>query len=225
VCSLSCGSDYLTKHPPTDVSKSCDWIKKIDDLHKIHPTERDKIEEREFNSFGDLATIASLVQSLFAVLALPFDNSNKLKGGHIYESRSQKLVLELSFLKVEVDLSSFANLIDNLLEPGMAEEALRVLDEFIIEKTGSSMGFLCQDLIESCILDVIARFEQNKAKTNEHANVVIPPTLVESPAPEFQIQQRRQKEKSRPAHSSIYDILAPKNSAHRKSKNQPKSLK
>jgi hypothetical protein len=190
----------------TDVSKSFDWIKKLDDLHKAHPSERERMEEREFDCFSDLAAVAGFVRSLSAVLALP---SNKLKRGQIYESRSKELALELGSLKADVDLSSFAIPIDNLREPGMAEGALRALDQFIVEKTGSSMGFLYQDLIGSCVLGVVDRCEQEKAKVDGYANVEVPPKLIEASTPELRIQQRRQKEKSRPAHSSVYDIVAP----------------
>jgi hypothetical protein len=36
----------------------------------------------------------------------------------------------------------------------MAEGALNALDQFIIDKIGTKMGFLYQDLIEDYILDI-----------------------------------------------------------------------
>jgi hypothetical protein len=50
----------------TNASKAVTWIKKLDDLHRSHPTEREEMEERELDPFSDLAVIAGFVQSLSA---------------------------------------------------------------------------------------------------------------------------------------------------------------
>jgi hypothetical protein len=190
----------------TDASKAVDWIKKLDDLHQAHPSERDEMTERELDCFSDLAVIASFVRSLSVSLSLP---SPKLKKGQIYGSRSNDLAVEFNSLKTEIDLSAFAIPIDNLLEPGMARGALNALDQFIIEKTGTKMGFLYQDLVESCILEVLDYYEQKKAKIDELAKVKTSSSLIETPTPEVRIEQRRQKDKTRPAHSSVYDMVVP----------------
>jgi hypothetical protein len=190
----------------TDASKAVDWIQKLDDLYQAHPSERDEMEEREFECFGDLAVITSFIQSLSVSLPLP---SPKLKKGQIYVAKSRDLAAELNFLKTEVDLSAFAIPINNLLEPGMADGALNALDQFIVEKTGTKMGFLYQDLIESCVLEVLDYYEQQKVKIDEHPKVEVPPSLIEAPTPEVRILQRRQKDKTRPAHSSVYAISPP----------------
>jgi hypothetical protein len=191
----------------TDAAKAIDWIKKLDNLHQAHPSERATMEEREFDSLCDLAAIAGFVQSLSASVSLP---STKLRKGQIFDTCSKELTVELNSLKTEVDLSAFVIPIDNLLEPGMAEGALDALGQFIVEKTGNSIGFLHQDLIESCVLKVIDCYEQKKAKIDEHANAEVPPTLIEAPTPVSRIQQRRQKEKTRPAHTSMYEIVTSK---------------
>jgi hypothetical protein len=191
----------------TNVFKAVAWIKKLDDLHRTHPTDRDDMEERELDAFGDLAVTAGFVHSLSTLLPLPPIN---LRKGQMYVSRSKELVAELDPLKTQIDLADFAAPIDNLLEPGMAEGALNTLDQFVIDKTGTKMGFLYQDLIEDCVLDIQEHYQQQKAKIRQNAKTELapPPTapMIETPSPVVRVQQRRQKDKTRPAHSSIYDI-------------------
>jgi hypothetical protein len=191
----------------TDAAKAVDWIKKLDDLFQAHPSERDEMEEREYDCFGDLAVIAGFIQSLSASLQLP---SAKRKNAQNYVLRSKDLAAELNTLKTQVDLSAFAIPIDNLLEPGMAEGALTALDRFIVEKTGTKMGFLYQDLINSCVSEISKTPEVHKGKIDQKVKAAVPPPLAEAPAPEVRIEQRRQKDKTRPTHSSVYDIVPPK---------------
>lgn len=69
----------------------------------------------------------------------------------LYASRSKDLGAEVDLLKTQIDLVDFAVLIDNLMEPGMAKEVLRPLDQFIVKNTGTKMGLLYQDLAEDCV--------------------------------------------------------------------------
>jgi hypothetical protein len=64
---------------------------------------------------------------------------------------------ELRDVKSGIDLGDFAIPIDNLLEPGMAVGALTTLDNYILEKTGSKLGFLYQDLVEDCVSNILKR--------------------------------------------------------------------
>lgn len=72
----------------------------------------------------------------------------------MFVSRSQELEVELIQLKKQNNLRDFAVPLDNLLEPGMAESALKTLDQFIIEKAGAKIEFLYQDLVEDWFSDV-----------------------------------------------------------------------
>jgi hypothetical protein len=148
--------------PETDASRAVAWIKKLDDLHQSHPTEREDMEERELDFFGDLAVITGFVQSLATSLPLP---PISVKKGQMYVSRLKALGSELDPLKTQIDLAGFAVPIDNLLEPGMAEGALNALDQFIVDKTGTKMGFLYQDLIKDCVLGIEDYYQQQQAKT------------------------------------------------------------
>ncbi|RFU24060.1 hypothetical protein B7463_g12281, partial [Scytalidium lignicola] len=185
----------------TDATKAVVWIKNIDGLHQSHPSERDTMTERELDSFGDLAVISSFIQSLSALLPLPPVN---LKNAKLYVSKSKQLAAELDSLKTQIDLSDFAVPIDNLLEPGMAESALDALDRFIVNKTGTKMRILYQNLIEDCISDIQDNFQEQKAKLKLAPPGVTPP--IETCTTDTQVQQRRQKQKTHSTHSSAHDI-------------------
>lgn len=70
----------------TDVAKAANWVKKISDLHQAHPSERDRLEETEFDAFCDLVVIVSFAQDLAsAVAALPPPSRKK---GQAFVARS-----------------------------------------------------------------------------------------------------------------------------------------
>jgi hypothetical protein len=194
----------------TDVFKAIAWIKKLDDLHRSHPNERDDMDERELDTFGDLAVTAGFVQSLSTSLPLPPINPRK---GQTYVSKWKGLVAELDPLKTEIDLADFAVPIDNLLEPGMAKGALNALDQFIVDKTGTTIGFLYQDLNEDCVSDIQDHYQQQKAKIGQDAKTELAAPLmapmIETSSAAVRVEQRRQKDKTRPAHSSVYEIAPP----------------
>ncbi|KAK7432923.1 hypothetical protein QQZ08_000394 [Neonectria magnoliae] len=134
--------------PDTTPSKAVDWMTKLNDLHKAHPLEREKLEGREVDSLSDLAVIIGFIQDLSSVTSLPVVSRKK---GQAFVSGSQELEVELNKLKSQIDLRDFAVPIDNLKEPGVAQSALETLDKFVVEKTGTKMGFLYDDLVEDCL--------------------------------------------------------------------------
>ncbi len=189
--------------PETTATKSVDWIKKLDDLHKSHPEDRENLAEREVDALFDLAVIIAFIHSLFPTISMP---SFSRKKGQLFISKSGELETELNSLKPDIDLADFVIPIDNLLEPGMTEGALKALDHFIVEKTGTKMGFLYQDLIEDCVSRLQ---EQLKPKTEPQTKADYVPLPSDAPQiQEVRVQQRRQKEKTRSAHSSIYEIAS-----------------
>ncbi|TVY18075.1 hypothetical protein LARI1_G003499 [Lachnellula arida] len=190
--------------PGVDASKAITWIKNLDDLHRSHPREREEMEESEFEYFGDLAVIVGFVQSLSSSLALP---PMSLKKGQLYVSRSKELAMELDPLKSQLDLADFAIPIDNLTEPGMAAGALNALDQFIVNKTGTKMGFLYQDLIEKCVTDIQEYYQRQKTAAAQNTQPELPLATPSAETPEVRVEQRRQKHKTRPPHSSAYDII------------------
>jgi hypothetical protein len=150
-----------------------------------------------------MAAIVAFVQDLSSVYSLPSPSKKK---GHSFVSSLQELDLELNQLKKQVDLRDYAVPIDNLLEPGMAAKALEALDGFVIEKTGTKMGFLYQDELENTFKSLEEQYQQAKDKLAKDSKSVIVPLETTSQDPEERIESRRQKEKTRPSHSSVYAI-------------------
>ncbi|KAH7017420.1 hypothetical protein EDB80DRAFT_704864 [Ilyonectria destructans] len=190
--------------PETNAVKAVDWINKLSKLHETYPTEREKLCDREASSLCDLAVIIGFIQDLSSAIPMP---SLSRKKGQLFVSRSQELERELSLLKKQVDLRDFAVPIDNLLEPNMAENALKTLDQFIIDQAGTKVGFMYQDLVDDCFSDLEAQYERERAKLEQKNKPEVVTLLMSTPQqPEERVEQRRQKEKTRPSHSSTYEI-------------------
>lgn len=79
------------------------------------------------------------------------------------------------------------------------------LDQFIVEKSSTKMGFLYEDLIEDCLADLQAQYQQMKAKV-ENSKYTAPPMLSIPEKQDERVEQRKEKEKTRPLHSSVYEI-------------------
>ncbi|PWY71234.1 hypothetical protein BO83DRAFT_446738 [Aspergillus eucalypticola CBS 122712] len=192
---------YLTETTPP---KAVDWVKKLHGLQRIDPIEMEKTTVLEYDAFSDLAVTAAFAQSVSASFALP---PATIKKGQMYLSNFKYLDAELEPLRREIDLSGYAIPIDNLRQPGMAQGALAALGRFIIDKTGADIGFLYQDLNESCLFEIQNQYEQQRDKEKSAAAAATPGlSIPESSNSELQVTERRQKVKSRPAHSSIYNI-------------------
>ncbi|KAF2649795.1 hypothetical protein K491DRAFT_707924 [Lophiostoma macrostomum CBS 122681] len=173
-------------------------------LHRAYPLEKDKMGEREFESLGDLAIIVTFIQSLSLVTSLPTVSNKKGKHPGCFVPRFLALDEELRQLKTGVDLSDFVIPIDNLLEPGMASGTLTALDLYILERSGTKLGFLFQDLVDDCITNIRRHNEQVQAKKTEMKTQYVVPMAPEDS--NTRAQERRQKEKTRPAQSLVYDI-------------------
>lgn len=185
----------------TNWSSAAEWLQKLEDLHRAYPSEKQKISSREFGSLGALAYIVIFIQSLSSVAQLPAVGQKK---GDTFLSGYDSLESELSRLKSRIDLGDFVIPIDNLLEPGMSSGALSALNAYLVETTGTKLGFLYQDLVDDRITNLSKRHAELKAKAIQAKEEYVKPMESEDPA--IRIEARRQKEKTRPAHSSIYDI-------------------
>ncbi|KAK6193814.1 hypothetical protein LQW54_012068 [Pestalotiopsis sp. IQ-011] len=204
---------YLLRlsQPDTTASKAVEWFKKLDAYESSHPGAGEYLSDREADSFGDLAVIVSFIHSLTPLVSLPAFNRKKAQ---YFVTKSAHLETELNEIKSQLDLRDYAAPIDNLLEPGMTEASLNALDKFLVEKTGTKVGFLYQDLIEECIDGLQAQLKatserQAKPQADKEAKIAeYVPFPVEAPqAPDVRIQARKEKEKTRPAHSSVFEIL------------------
>ncbi|KAG9185453.1 hypothetical protein G6011_07997 [Alternaria panax] len=185
----------------TTWSTAAEWLQRLEDLHRAHPLEQDNLSEREYDTLGDLAIIVTFIQSLSSFAQLPAPNHKKSQP---FVPGCAALDKELRQLKDSIDLGDYAIPIDNLLKPGMAKGALATLDSFIVEKTGTKLGFLYQDLVFDCVSNVMEQLKRQLAKAGKPHAEYITPSAPKAPASD--IQQRKQKEKTRPAEPSMYEI-------------------
>jgi hypothetical protein len=186
---------------PMDVASAVDWITKLDCFHQMHATETARMLERELDAFGDLAVTTGFIQNLMICLPLPPINPKK---GQIYVSRLKKLRSEIDSIKAEVDLSEYVVPTGNLLEPGVADAALAALSRFIVDKTGTELEILYLGLNEDCLSKIEDYCHQEKINvatitdSNSH--------IINGPSGAKQVEERRHKHKTRPAHSSMHSM-------------------
>ncbi|KAJ9611720.1 hypothetical protein H2200_004904 [Cladophialophora chaetospira] len=190
--------------PSVNATKAVEWMKKLGDLYSAHPEELEKLGERESDALCDMAIVVYFIQDLAPVISMP---SLSRKQGQMFSARSQDLDAEMNKLKTQLDLRDFVVPIDNLLEPGVASDALKALDHFVVENQGTQMGFLYQDLIGDCLFDLEARYQHVKTKQEQKSQADWKPLPAPVSQPQEKIvEQRRQKEKTRPPHPSDYSI-------------------
>ena len=185
-------------------------MKKLDDLWQSSPTDRDSFDEAEQDALGNLIIIVSFVQSLSASLKTPLATQAKRR---LFVTRAAALDAEMDLLRHQVDLSPYASPIDNLLEPGVAQEALESLSKFIVDEAGATPGSLYHDLVDTCIADIQKEHQlkrealkENVEPAAEVSSFAAQPGVAAEPEGKFIIQQRREREKTRPAHSSFWDV-------------------
>ncbi|EWY99825.1 hypothetical protein FOYG_03763 [Fusarium oxysporum NRRL 32931] len=124
-------------------------------------------------------------------------------------------------IKKEVDLRDYAAPIDNLLEPGMSAKALEARDEFVVEKTGTKMGSLYRDELEKAFRNVEEQYQQANDKANKDSKADFIPIDTNPVDAKERIETRRQKEKTRPEHSSLYAITPITDSLEHKEATKP----
>ncbi|KAH8844176.1 hypothetical protein MCOR27_004032 [Pyricularia oryzae] len=188
----------------TTAPKAVDWVVKLSALHVNHPEDEAKMETREAQALGDMMAITGFMRDLSSVVSMPPLSRKK---GQMFVSRSQELETELNQTKGDLDLRDFASPIGNLLDPGMALASLGVLDKFVVQKTGTKLGILYEDLIEDSLADLKNRHHEAKEKLQPNADQEWVPLPVSSPQPpELRVDHRREKDKTRPSHFSAYEI-------------------
>ena len=189
----------------TNASEAVEWLKKLSGLHESHPMEREKLDEREVDALYDLAVIIEFIKDFSSTISMPPFSRKK---GQMFVSRSQDLEAELNQLKTKIDLSDYAVPIDHLLEPGMSQNALETLDRFVVETAGTNIGFLYQDLVEECFADLQNQYQQVTDIVSQRGKIELPLLAIPAPqSPEKQLEERKQKDKTRPPHSAAYEIV------------------
>jgi hypothetical protein len=205
---------YLLRlcQPETTALKAVEWVRKLDEFHNAHPGSIQDLADREADSFADLAIIVSFIQSLSGNVSLPAFNRKKAQ---LFAQKYAALESEVNEIKPQLDLRDYAVPIDHLKEPGMTEAALNGLEDFVVEMTGTKLGFLYQDLVEECIAQLHGQLEaeterQQRADAVQQSKaaeyVPFPPEAPEDST--LRIQERREKEKTRPVHVSVYETTS-----------------
>ncbi|KLP16144.1 Uncharacterized protein LW94_13832 [Fusarium fujikuroi] len=211
---------YLLRlcQPETTVTKAVEWMQKLSDLYRAHPLEREKLRDRESRTLYDMAAIIAFVQDLSAVYSLPSSSRKKCT---VLVAGLQDVGAELDQIKKEVDLRDYAAPIDNLLEPGVSDRALEALDQFVIDKTGTQMGSLYQDELDKAFRNVEKQYQQAKDKSSKDSKADFVPIDTTPVDAKERIETRRQKEKTRPEHSSVYAITPTTDSPEHKEATKP----
>ncbi|CZR66595.1 uncharacterized protein PAC_16496 [Phialocephala subalpina] len=162
--------------------KAIHWIKQVETLHETYPSEHK------------------------AMLEPTRTNPQK---GQVFEKDFQNLAIELDGHKSKLNLLQYTSPISKLLQPGVTEAALKALDLFVVDKSGAKLGHLYEDLVEDSIASIVHFYQQQKSKLQQAAKDFVPIPTADPRSPKSVVQQRREKEKSRPAHSSAFDIARP----------------
>jgi hypothetical protein len=194
--------------PKLTIPNATTCLTKLSEYHTSHPQKWEELEDREADALGDLAIIIGFIQDLASVIFIPSFSNNK---GQMFASKAQELESEFNQVKDQFDLLDFVVPIDNLLEPGVATGALKKLDQFAIENSGTKMGFIYQDMVTDCLSRIQEQCNEAKAKLAQGLKAELSSAPPKTPEPtSVRVEQRKQKEKTRPSHSSIYDIVTPK---------------
>ncbi|KFA54311.1 hypothetical protein S40293_04828 [Stachybotrys chartarum IBT 40293] len=150
--------------PETTPSKAVDWLKKLSDLHRTHPLEREKLLENEIDSLADLAVIVSFIEDLSTATSIP---SLSRKHGQTFATELQAVDGRIAQLKPGIDLHDYAVPIDILLQDGMAERALTALDKYACDGLGTTMRSQYQHMIVTCMNLLSERHRKIKAQEAE----------------------------------------------------------
>jgi hypothetical protein len=194
-------------HPDTSPATASQWIQKIDDHNARYDEDRKKLDDPEVSALGDLAIIVSFMHvTSTAISIVPVSR----KAGVLFTARSAELETELNSIKLTADFGDHLVPIDNLLEPQVAGNALVALDKFVVENTGARLGSLYEDAVKDALQDLEKKYVEAKARLDKADKTTYVP-LPEGPSPsgDARIAQRKDKEKTRPAGSSVYTISPP----------------
>ncbi|TPX18668.1 uncharacterized protein E0L32_002525 [Thyridium curvatum] len=161
----------------------------------------------EMDSYFSMISAVIMLDGISeAIPQLP--NPSTRKGRH-FSRRLEQLDKEMNLLKTEIDLVDFLSPLECITEPGVAVAATDALDSFMLEKAGAKFSHLYQDLIEESLADLDRRCREAKAQQEKEQDQSLWLSAFQGGDEEARqelVEQRRLKEKTRPAHSSIYDL-------------------
>ncbi|KUJ09608.1 uncharacterized protein LY89DRAFT_761218 [Mollisia scopiformis] len=196
--------------PETSANKAILWVKNMDGLYSAHPEDMGRMLEREWEAYGELVVMIGFLDALSTCVTVPAANSTK---GANFVNKVRELTQELDEVKnsPDFDLTENAVPLSMLAEDDRSEQVLAKLDEKVVEKAGTKLGFLWDDLVEDSSATFKSYCQQQKQKANQGTN-----SKEQAPPPSTQkldlkdlVEARQEKEKTRPGHSSFYIIPQP----------------
>ncbi|KAI0509564.1 hypothetical protein F5B22DRAFT_657949 [Xylaria bambusicola] len=176
-----------------------EWLSKLDELYEAVPSKRLELDIRVIDALSDLANIVGFTKMLSRAFHMPRHSG---KENQRFVNGVTELEKELSQLKSEIDLSGLASSFTIPLQAEVASAALNEFNEFVIDKTGTTIGFLYCDMMLDCagsvekeVLSVQGDDAQTTDKEPNGKGVLSQPEY--SNDPKVRVQERRWREKTR----------------------------
>ncbi|KAM4058678.1 ipa protein [Hirsutella rhossiliensis] len=195
--------------PETNASKAAQWKDELVALHQAHRSERERLSMRESEALWGLFAIIQLIQDLSSTISMPSFSRRKRRA---FVSKSRKLEVELDQIGKQIKPRETLLLLNKLRETTASVQALVKLDEIVAEKAGAKMSLLYQNLVDECLSNIRKQHLQAESEAkqeNEAEWVPFPASAQQSPKRQIEPQRRRQKTKTRPAHSSALGTAPP----------------
>ncbi|KAB5577812.1 hypothetical protein GE09DRAFT_1214022 [Coniochaeta sp. 2T2.1] len=184
--------------PGMEPSDTSQCLTNIGNLHTLHPDERERLSQDEFEALCNLANAVGFWNDIQPILAQRKPSRN-LQWRFLTEMK--QLEEELDTLRDRFDIRNIVYPISKLRNPGVAEEAITRMSEFIEEATGQTMASAYEQIIEDCIKELHRRhynLESAQPPSKDPFGSSSPSSTAPT-RPKSQIQQKPEKAKMRPS--------------------------
>ncbi|KAF4440869.1 ipa protein [Fusarium austroafricanum] len=157
----------LCLHREMHVLQAAEWLPKLGNMWKKHPSELERLSEREFQAFSELATIIAFVEDLSSVIMPPPCDPYQ---GLLFEDSWKELGREMAKIRSkEVRKLNFAESVDGTLQPYAARCILNSLDKWMRKKTRQRMGFPFEKASQMAFHKLEWEYEWKHVKRSGHA--------------------------------------------------------
>ncbi|EQL01850.1 ipa protein [Ophiocordyceps sinensis CO18] len=196
--------------PDTNAARAAYWIAQLDALHQADPPERERLTMRETRALWDLFIIIQLIQNLSLLTSMPPFSRKKRRA---FVSRSRKLEAELDQIGKQMNAQQLFAQVPRIYEPAEAQDIFEYVDERVAEKAGAKMSLLYQNLVEGCLCNIRNQYPETKPQEAQKEKnpqwIPFPASNQQPPSNQIEPQRRRQKQKTRPPHSSVLNPAPP----------------
>ncbi|KAJ5905557.1 uncharacterized protein N7473_002473 [Penicillium subrubescens] len=152
----------------TKICKPEDHTRKDPLLHYLmrlcQPDLWGRLKQRKADSLVELANTAEFdLSSAFPLL--PYSDTK----GRNFLSRVQAPELELDEAKVDMGFSEADVPLEDMVEPMIADDALRAAGYWIRAQANTDIEFLYEDLVQDCLCDLQTNYEKAKARIRKES--------------------------------------------------------